>query len=121
MSKKNYSKISTEKAKESIEVKEETVVETAPVETAEPVVETKEPEVTKPETVIGIVSGCKKLNVRRKPFADAAIICKIDVDDEVEINESRSTPDFYAVVVSNIEKKTRIKGFCMKEFIKIKS
>lgn len=90
-------------------VTEEVVEEIAPVEApVEPVVE---------ETVqtIGVVTGCSRLKVRQEPNTDADVIGVIEEGTEVEIDEEKSTSDFYKVYTA-----VGFVGFCMKKFIKIK-
>ena len=85
-------------------------------------VENETPEVTedvKKENKIGVVSNCSKLNVRKKPVTNAKVLTILDMGNEVEIVEDESTEDFYRVVVTKIPEKP-LKGFCMKEYIKIK-
>lgn len=83
-----------------------------PVE-SEVVEEVVEPEV--PTPVIGVVTGCEKLNVRAAANTGANVVCIIAAGDEVEINEEESTNDFYAVYTG-----TGAEGYCMKKFITIK-
>lgn len=71
----------------------------------------------KPEDVkLGVVAGCKRLNIRKGPQADAKIVCEIDNQTEVVINEAESTDSFYKVCTT-----TGIEGFCMKKFITVRS
>lgn len=67
-------------------------------------------------TITGIVSDCKKLRVRNAPGLDSDVICEIEVDSKVEIDESESTEDFYKICT-----ETGIDGYCMKRFIKVES
>lgn len=67
-------------------------------------------------SITGIVSDCKKLRVRNAPGLDSNVICEIEVDSKVEIDESESTEDFYKICT-----ETGIDGYCMKRFIKIES
>lgn len=76
------------------------------------VLEVKEPE--KVEPVVGIVTDCIKLNVRKEPDANAEIVCTIDASTDLIINEEESAKDFYKIcTVAGIE------GYCMKQFITI--
>lgn len=69
---------------------------------------------TGPSLEIGVVSNCKKLNVRAEPDVNADVICVIDKGTKVSIDMIESTEDFYAVyLVSGVE------GYCMKEFIAV--
>ena len=66
------------------------------------------------EIKIGLVSNCKKLNVREKPTVEAPVVCEIVCGTELMIDKKESTEEFYKVcIVAGIE------GFCMKKFIAI--
>lgn len=70
---------------------------------------------TGPSLEIGVVSNCKKLNVRAEPDVDADVVCIIDEGTEVSIDMIESTDEFYAVyLVSGVE------GYCMRKFIAVK-
>lgn len=112
MSKKNYNKISTEKVK--AEVAEEIIDAESVVDEA-----ASEVQVTIANP-IGVVVDCKKLNVRAKPDAGSKIVSVIEKGSEVEIFMDASTDDFYSVTVSNITKRTRVDGYCMKKYISVK-
>lgn len=96
-------------------VAEHTVEEVAPVE--EPVVEA-EPEVEPVSECgprkLGIVAGCKKLNVRKMPNRASDVVVEIVEGVNVLIDESSSTALFYKVCTEH-----GIEGYCMKEFIKV--
>lgn len=77
------------------------------------VVAEKQPKVREPRT--GVVVDCVKLNVRKRPSSDAAILAEIPVGTKVQIFDKESTKDFHHVCTA-----TGIDGFCMKKFIKIK-
>ena len=66
------------------------------------------------ESIIGIVSDCKKLRVRNNPELDSDVICEIEAGSIVEIDEVNSTEEFYKVCT-----ETGIDGYCMKKFIKV--
>lgn len=68
-----------------------------------------------PTTVDGIVSGCKKLNVRNKPTTAAAILTAIDEGTEVVIEQPTVLGEFYKVTLAN-----GVTGYCMKKFITVK-
>lgn len=63
---------------------------------------------------IGMVTDCKKLNVRKNPSADADIICELLKLAEVMISDSESTDEFY-----KINTDSGIEGFCMKKYIAV--
>lgn len=98
----NYSKNSNATTPPEVEDK---------VEVVETVVE---PEASEP--VVGIVSGCVKLNVRKNPHTNAEVLCVIDENSEVVIDEENSTHEFYKICT-----EAGVEGFCMKKFINVKS
>lgn len=66
------------------------------------------------ESYIGIVSNCKKLNIRNLPNIKSDIVCVIDEFSEVMIDKGESTNEFYKVyTVSGLE------GYCFKKYIMI--
>lgn len=65
--------------------------------------------------VVGIVTGCRLLNIRTKPDADSHVICRETALSELIIDESKSTEDWFSVCTVN-----GIEGFCMKQFVTIK-
>lgn len=78
---------------------------------------TEEPKTEVVEAVqmkFGKVVDCPKLNIRKAPDAKAQILCVIDRDAEVEIDESESTEYFYKIYLA-----TGAEGFAMKQFIEI--
>lgn len=99
--------------------KPEMVVESGPVGVAKPenvsivnlaneTVET----VKLPETVIGMVSGCAKLNVRAEANLFSDVVCVLDNTSEIMINVEKSNKDwFYICTASGIE------GYCMRKFV----
>lgn len=91
-------------------------------EELKPVVEPVKPEpqlvqetvetVRLPETVIGMVSGCAKLNVRAEANLFSDVVCILDNTSEIEINVEKSDKDwFYICTASGIE------GYCMRKFV----
>ena len=85
-----------------------------PVETPETIEPVKAEPVEEVKT--GIVSGCAKLNVRRKPTIKAAVACVIDKGTKVVIDKKDSTKEWVKVTLDN-----GVEGFCMKKFIQINS
>lgn len=72
-----------------------------------------EPEIT-PEPKTGIVVDCARLNVRKKPNADAEVVYVIERSDKVMIDEENSTKNFYKVCT-----EVGAEGYCMKQFIDV--
>ena len=85
------------------------------IEQIEEVVEPEEKteEAVEVEAVVkGKVTDCIKLNVRRGALITSDIREVIEEGAIVEINEKRSTDDWYSVCT-----ESGTKGFCMKEYI----
>lgn len=78
-----------------------------------PIEETIEAQ-TEPNPV-GVVSDCKRLNVRTKPSVDSTPACVVDVGTVLVIVPDESTEEFYKVYT-----ETGIEGYCMKKFVTIK-
>lgn len=113
---------------EVTEVTEETVneVEESTNETEETIEEVTE-EVTEPEVivpsiennvenneVIGKISGFEKLYVRKEASKDSEPVGIVTDKDDISIDITHSTDDFYKVITSN-----GLEGYCVKEFVKI--
>lgn len=101
-----------EKQLEENEVVEESVEETIEEPVVEEAIEKTSEEIQL--EVIGTVEGCELLNVRSKPEASAEVITVIPVNSIVTVSDVDASPDFYKVLIGDLE------GFCMKKFIKIK-
>ena len=122
MSKRNYTNYS--KKNENLEPETVETVETSEAQVMQFSVPETESEVKmEPETTteavpeipkIGTVSGCTKLNVRRKPVAGSDVISIIDAGTEVEIDETKSTADWYKVITN-----VNVEGYCMRKFITV--
>lgn len=66
------------------------------------------------EEIVGVVTNCLKLNIRKEPNKDSEAIAVASYLDELRIDSVTSTDDWYAVcTVSGIE------GFCMKKFVAV--
>ena len=120
LSRHNYSQYSKQN-NEPVEVENVDVIvdELVPAVdvTVEPVVEpevveVEETDVSAPETVTGVVSGCAKLNVRVNPCASADVVCVLDGASEIEINVEKSTDEWFSVCTA-----TGIEGYCMRKFV----
>ena len=97
-----------------------TPVETPASVVADPVVNVTDPEPTS-KAVIGVVSNCKKLNVRADADMDAEIICVINAGDEVVVCELDGNDEW--LEVHSIEDEPGYIGFhgvCVKKYITIK-
>lgn len=65
---------------------------------------------------MGKVADCELLNVRKQPSANAEVVCTIGRNTDVEIDDAKSTSNFYKICVAS-----GVEGFCMKRFIKVDS
>ena len=110
----NYNKMST---KNNEELKPDVSVTPAVVQDSLIPEETKEaPQVTN-SAPIGTVCGCEKLNIRKAPNTNAGVVCVIAKGTEVEIDESKSTAEFYKV--RSVSETEGFYGFCMKKYIAV--
>ena len=66
------------------------------------------------DIIIGVVTNCVKLNVRKEPVADAEILTEIPLAAEVQVDVLKSTEDFYKVTTG-----VGIEGYCVKDYINI--
>lgn len=89
---------------EEVEAVEETVEEVIVEETIE-----------EPTTSVGIVECKNKLNVRKLPKKDAAVLCEIPNGTSVQVDLEKSTLEWYNVITP-----AGIEGFCMKNFVAVK-
>ena len=102
----NYNKISTTPA-----VVEQTKVDTTP---AIDVIDNTPPAPIEP--IDGIVSGCKRLNVRKEASLTGEIVCEVAVGTTLMIDQSESTDEWFKVYA-----ETGVEGYCMKNFVTINS
>lgn len=121
MSKKDYTKFSNNSNKPILDRIDETVDNIDPVKEVDGVITThiKEPiqeaeNITPVREVKGVVVKCTRLNVRKEPTPKADILCTVDANCEVVIDEANSTEDFYKVYTA-----AGIEGYCVKYFISI--
>lgn len=114
----NYSKMANEpKTEEVVETSTLDEVEAVEAETVtEPAGEI--PVVEAVKVKYGEVVNCTRLNVRWSPDAKADIIGTIDKGTTVEIHDTKTTNGFYEVQVY-MPAPRKVKGYCMKKFIKI--
>ncbi|WP_347256081.1 SH3 domain-containing protein [Anaerostipes sp. PC18] len=89
--------------------------QTPKITSAETISEFNKEETTE-ENIIGIVANCKILNVRKQPSKSSEVLCTVRVSDEVIIDTTKSNENWF-----NIKTKSNIEGFCMKDFINVKS
>lgn len=66
--------------------------------------------------VIGIVSNCERLNIRKQPSIKSEVAATIEAGSEVGIALDESTKDFYKVYYID----DGVEGYCMSKYITIK-
>lgn len=92
--------------------------ETKPVEVETPVVQEvveESVEVKPAEPIIGMVTNCTKLNVRVEPKPNAEVLCILDRNSELTIDEDESTDAYYKICTA-----AGIEGYCVKFYVKVK-
>lgn len=110
MGRTDYNKMS-KKTHPVDEVVEEYVV--APTEeTAEKVAAPAKEPVKEPIPVVGVVSGCTRLNIRKNPNSNSEVLCHADAGAKLMIDLDASTHEWYAVCT-----ETGFDGFCMKAYV----
>lgn len=67
------------------------------------------------EEIIGVVTDCLRLNIRKEPNKDSDVVVIVACLDELKIDPDASTDDWYAVCTV-----TGIEGFCMKKFVAVR-
>ena len=67
------------------------------------------------DIVEGIVSNCKKLNIRKVPKLGSDIVCVVDAGTLLLIDQKESNKDFYKVTT-----EAGAEGFTMCQFVTIK-
>lgn len=65
--------------------------------------------------IIGVVTDCLKLNIRKEPNKDSDVVVIVTCLEELKIDLDASTDDWYAVCTV-----TGIEGFCMKKFVAVR-
>lgn len=91
----------------------ETVNEVEEVEAVvEPVVEP----VIEPISHVGIVTGCKKLNVRSAASLASKAVCVINENDVVVIDMKESVDGWYKVCT-----EAGVEGFCVVQYITVEA
>ena len=119
MSKQNYQNYNKHynNQKPSTEAKvEETkeVVETPVEDTVEEQIEETAKEEISKVVIIGVVSGCKKLNVRKSPSPNAEKVAVVEMDSKLMIDMDESTAEYYKVYT-----ESGIDGYCVKEYVTV--
>lgn len=114
----NYQNISkkTDASAETVTPTEDTISVKEVIDAATKVEEVENVE----ETVVagdtfGIVTDCKKLNIRTKPDKVATVACVADEGTTLQIDIDKSTLEWYSVRTAS-----GVEGFCMKKFVAVR-
>lgn len=67
-----------------------------------------------PVKIVGVVSDCKRLNIRKAPNKNSDVVDVVSAGTEITISKHSLDKPWYRVTTSD-----GIKGFCMREFITI--
>lgn len=113
----NYSKPQQPAPVAEPEVTEEVVVEesvVAPAAVVEEPFPMPEPVVEESTEILGVVTECARLNVRKEPSTDADVVTTILLGTEVMVDVYESTEEFYKICTG-----AGIEGYCMKKFINV--
>lgn len=79
-------------------------------ENNEPIKEIEEPHCD----IVGVVTDCIKLNIRKKPDKNSEVVTIVDCLDKLNVYLDTSTDEWYAVRIAS-----GLDGFCMKKYISI--
>lgn len=104
MARTDYRKYSKKTAPVDEPVEEYTVKIEEPVEEVAP----------QPAPMIGVVSGCTKLNIRKNPSPDSEILCAVNDGSKLMIDVEKSTLEWCAVCT-----EAGFEGFCMKAYVTV--
>ena len=107
--KQNYSKMYSKETESKVEPIIDDVVEQAECDTV--VEETPAVAIS----MIGIVSGCKRLNIRTNPNPNSDVAYVVNENCELHVDSEKSTNDWW-----HVRNAAGIEGYCMKAYIKIK-
>ena len=66
------------------------------------------------ESLVGVVSGCAKLNVRKEPNITSEPVCIVSEKTVLLIDQDLSTDEWYKVYT-----EAGIEGFCMKKYVTV--
>lgn len=114
--KQNYAKMYPKETESKVEPVVDDIVEevecgACAINFDEPVEETTD----KTLPMFGIVSGCKRLNIRTNPNPNSDVVYVANENNELHIDPEKSTFDWW-----HVRNAAGIEGYCMKAYIEIK-
>lgn len=65
-----------------------------------------------PKTVVGMVVGCAKLNVRAEASLFSDVIYTLNTQSEIEIDIEKSDKDWFYICTA-----TGVEGYCMRKYV----
>lgn len=66
------------------------------------------------ESLVGYVTGCAKLNIRKEPYIKSDVICVVSEKDVLLVDQNKSTHEWYKVYT-----ETGFDGYCMKQYVNV--
>lgn len=107
---RNHMYDADEKIKPEVEVNDSELEEEAV--NVEELLETED--AVEEETVVGVVIGCEKLNIRKGPAINSDVLCTVPVNAVLVIDMNESTNEWYSVIT-----ESGCNGYCMKKYVKV--
>ena len=101
---------------ETVDVAELTNIEDTADDVTEEIVE--EPSAEK--TLIGTVTGCRKLNIRKNSDINSEKVTVVNVGTKLTINPNESTAEWYKIAgISSAGFFMGLDGYCMKKYVTV--
>ncbi len=95
MAKRELKKVNTEVEETKVETEEDSGVQAAPA-------------------LIGVVTNCSKLNIRKSPDLKSEVVTQVNVKSELGIISDKKKDWYQVSVIPGVE------GYCMKKYITLK-
>lgn len=70
----------------------------------------------KNDPLVGVVAGCSKLRIRKKPSTEGDVMCVVDAGTVLMIDIQAVVPKEWFKVYT----EAGVEGFCMREFVEIR-
>lgn len=72
-------------------------------------------EILNKPSVVGVVTDCASLNIRKEPSLDAPVVCEVPALSNLMIDFNKSSDGWVCVCT-----EAGIEGFCMKKYVAVK-
>lgn len=109
---RNHMYDAAEKIEKEVELNDSEAVEETEAVNVEELLETED--AVEEETVVGVVIGCEKLNIRKEPAIKSDVLCTVPVNAVLVIDVNESTNEWYSVIT-----ESGCNGYCMKKYVKV--